>query len=279
MSDSIDPEFKSCTIRVLPDDEQVPAAARAIAHNPANAPSVQMLEKGAPGTVIEPQHLALLTASYWGPAGVRLTVSFLEKPGADPPSAELRARILSHMNAWGAYSNVHFTETASGGQVRITRTMGPPGYWSYLGTDVLSIPLDQPTMKFEGFTMETPDSEFHRVVRHEAGHTLGFPHEHATSGIVSRIDPDRAYKYFSMTQGWDRREVDQQVLTPLEKSALIATDESDPLSIMCYALPGYIMRDRKAVLGGTDINATDGEFAGAIYPLALLGGNGNAQAV
>jgi len=52
------------------------------------------------------------------------------------------------------------------------------GYWSYLGTDILHIPKNRPTMCLENFSMDTLESEYKRVVRHETGHTLGFPHEH-----------------------------------------------------------------------------------------------------
>ena len=46
----------------------------------------------------------------------------------------------------------------------------------------------------------------------------------------------------------------------------MGTKESDPLSIMCYHLPGKIMKDGKAVTGGKDINANDFAFAKEIYP-------------
>ena len=59
---------------------------------------------------------------------------------------------------------------------RISR--GSEGYWSYLGTDIRLIPRNRPTMNLQGFTMNTSESEYKRVVRHETGHTLGFPHEH-----------------------------------------------------------------------------------------------------
>ena len=68
-------------------------------------------------------------------------------------------------------------EAESRAQVRIARTR-EDGYWSYLGTDILSIDASQQTMNLDSFSMNTPDSEFYRVVRHETGHTLGFPHEH-----------------------------------------------------------------------------------------------------
>ena len=115
------------------------------------------------------------------------------------------------------------------------------------------------------WTMNTPESEYRRVVRHEAGHTLGMPHEHMRKALVARIDPEKAYEYFLRTQGWDRRTVDQQVLTPLDEATLMFTP-ADQDSIMCYQLPGSITKDGLPISGGTDINATDAAFIGRIYP-------------
>ena len=52
---------------------------------------------------------------------------------------------------------------------RITRGAG--GYWSYLGTDILSIPkLIRLQMNLEGFSsMATPNPEFIRVVETRNG--------------------------------------------------------------------------------------------------------------
>jgi hypothetical protein len=120
-------------------------------------------------------------------------------------------------------------------------------------------------MNLQGFTMSTPESEYKRVIRHETGHTLGFPHEHMRKALVARIDPQRAYEYFLRTQGWDKQTVDQQVLTPLDERSLMSTP-ADQTSIMCYQLPGSITRDGKPIIGGIDINQTDSAFAGQIYP-------------
>ena len=68
------------------------------------------------------------------------------------------------MNAWGAYANVRFVEIASDGQVRIARTAGD-GRWSYLGTEILFTPTNEPTMNLDSFTMNTLDAEFFRVER------------------------------------------------------------------------------------------------------------------
>ena len=177
--------------------------------------------------------------------------------------ANLRARIISHMNAWTQTAGISFVETQGTGDVRISRGSG--GYWSYLGTDIRLIPRNRPTMNLQAFTMNTPESEYKRVVRHETGHTLGFPHEHMRKALVERIDPAKAYEYFRRTQGWDPRTVDQQVLTPLDERSIMSTP-ADQTSIMCYQLPGSITRDGKPILGGVDINQTDYAFAGGIYP-------------
>ncbi len=273
----------SCTIKALPGNDQIiRAAATAIEINPANAPAmdilaadpflqilrapvlgtaispIQILRGPVPGTAIKTR-IALLTSKYWGAEGVRLTVGFLDNPPAD-----LRSRILQHMNAWGQWSNVRFDLTTGSAQVRIARMQD--GYWSYLGTDILQIPANQPTMNLQGFTMETLDSEFYRVVRHETGHTLGFPHEHMRQEIINRIDQEKAITYFMATQGWTRTEVINQVLTPLAKSALLATAQADIHSIMCYWLPASIMKDGITVDGGADIDSQDAQFASMMYP-------------
>ena len=248
----------TCSIKMLPEDQWIAAAATAVRVNPANQPSAHQFAM-ATGTVLPPAHLALMTAKRWPSTGVHLTVGFIETV-----DAALRARILSHMNAWGSYCNASFSETTTNPQVRIS--LVGSGYWSYLGTDVLHIPAGQPTMNLQGFSMTTAESEYHRVVRHETGHTLGFPHEHMRSEIVSNIDPAKAKAYFLANDGWDAATTTAQVLTPLDNSALLATAHADPTSIMCYWLPASIMKTGVAVTGGGDIDAQDQAFAGLVYP-------------
>ncbi|KIL98201.1 hypothetical protein CCC_01262 [Paramagnetospirillum magnetotacticum MS-1] len=250
----------TCTIKTVDPSLLVAAAARAVAINPANAPSRHLMAMAPDDVVLPPEHLAVLTNKYWGKNGVTLTVGFLDNPPAD-----LRARILAHMNAWGTYANTHFAESNVDPQVRISRTAGD-GYWSYLGTDVLTIGADKATMNLDSFTMNTRDSEFYRVVRHETGHTLGFPHEHRRKEIVDQIDFEKAVAYFMASQGWTREKVISQVLTPLQDADLNATADADRTSIMCYWLPGSIMKNGEPVVGGVDIDKVDADFAASIYP-------------
>lgn len=250
----------SCIPKVLPARLLIKAAETARNFNPVNAPGVTaFVNAGEDFQAVEPAaRIAVATTKYWGARPRTLTVSFMETTPAD-----LRTRIISHMNAWTKTGGVSFTWTSGTGQVRISR--GGGGYYSYLGTDVLHIPTNRQTMNLQGFTMNTPETEYKRVIRHETGHTLGCPHEHMRRSLVARIDPEKAYEYFLRTQGWDKGMVDAQVLTSLNEASLMATPP-DQTSIMCYQLPGSITRDGRPITGGLDINATDYAFIGKIYP-------------
>lgn len=253
-----------CRPKSLPIDKLAAAARRAIEINPDNEAEQRRVARTPIGRRGGPRRIAVVIARKWPKKGVRLSVSFMD----NPPRA-LRSRILLHMNAWGEAANVLFSETEGTGQVRIARLDSPvdmAGYWSYVGTEILEAEDDEPTMNLEGFTTRTSDAEFRRVVRHEAGHTLGFDHEHMRSDIVKRIDRAKAIAYFDRTEGWTEEEVDEQVLTPLPKKSIMGTADADPLSIMCYQLPASIMKDRKAVKGGDDINPKDFAFAAMLYP-------------
>ena len=257
-NDDAQHEVIPCTVKALPDSLKRDGMRTALAINPLNGINKQMVHTDDPNHPIA-SHLTVGVAKMWDASPRTLLVSFL-----DDASIELQDRIISHMNAWTKTCCIDF-KRAEGtvGQVRIS--FGNSGYWSYLGTDILHIDENEPTMNLQGFSMDTPESEYKRVVRHETGHTLGFEHEHMRRELVKRIDPKLAYPYFLRNQGWSKTEVDQQVLTPLDQATIMGTP-ADETSIMCYQLPGSIMIDGKGIPGGTDINATDYAFAGSLYP-------------
>jgi hypothetical protein len=252
-------EFPSCVPKALPERLTIQAAKTAVQINAVNGPAFGPLVGAAMDLdVMNPLMISVLVSKYWGPRPRQLTVSFME---STPP--DLRSKILSHMNEWAKHGCISFVWTQGVGEVRISR--GGGGYWSYIGTDILHIPQDRQTMNLQNFTMDTPDSEYRRVIRHETGHTLGFPHEHMRRELVARIDRNKAYDYFLRTQGWNPAMVDAQVLTPLDQQSIFGTPP-DQTSIMCYQLPGEITRDGHPIIGGTDINRTDADFAARIYP-------------
>lgn len=252
---------RTCTTRLLPPQQRAAAAIHAVrtyAKNlPSGADAGDLLSDAA-------DRLAVVVNKWWGPS-VDLTVGFL-----DNPSRELRDKILLHLNAWSRDAAVRFHEVGTDPTIRIARLSdddlpGFGGYWSYVGTDIDTIPADEPTMNFEGFTAAESDSEFHRVVRHEAGHSLGFPHEHMRQELVQRLDREKVIAAFMTAQGWTKQEVIDQVLTPLEESSLFGTAAADQTSIMCYQIAGTLTLDGKPITGGTDINEADHRFAARVY--------------
>lgn len=264
------PDQMACSPKSLPDDVKVVAAATAVDVNPSNRPRLERVIKlielflgmRSEEVVLTPLHIALVTAKKWPASGVRLSVSFMEFIAED-----LKARILSYMNVWGAYCNASFAWTAGQGQVRISRGQG--GYWSYIGTDILHIPLNQQTMNLQAITMQTSSEECMRVIVHEVGHTLAAPHEHMRRELVSRLDPARTIAYFGRTQGWSPSMVRQQVLTPLEESSLLGTEHADEESIMCYQISGECTVDGRPIIGGVQLSEADKVFIGKMYPLPV----------
>ena len=245
---------EGCVIKALPAGQEVRAAHNAYDINPANYPRV---DKGT----FTPQELAVLSTKFWGAGGVALGVSFL-----DSPSAGVRDRILDHMNAWGETANMVFRWSFSGGEVRIDR--GSDGYWSYLGTDILLMPKNAATMNLQGITLTTPEEECRRSIRHETGHTAGFPHEHLRRALISRLDESKTENYYAQHYGWSALMTRQNVLTPIEERAIIATPAADETSIMTYPIAGECTRNGQPIKGGLDINNTDRWFAGQLYPKA-----------
>ena len=170
-----------CRPKSLPLDKLVAAERRAVEVNPENVSERRMVARSPVGRRGGPRRIAVVIARKWPATGVRLSVSFL-----DNPSVALRSRILKHMNAWGEHANVLFSETEGVGEVRIARLDSPPdmaGYWSYVGTEILDAEENEPTLNLEGFTMRTSEAEFRRLVRHEAGHTLGLDHSAVGSAV------------------------------------------------------------------------------------------------
>lgn len=253
--------LKTCTLRHLPKEQRVAAAVHAVTTYAKNLPAgVSIDDLGN----VDSDRLAIVVNKWWGPS-VDLTVGFL-----DNPCRELRDKILLHMNAWARDASVRFHEVKTDPKVRISRLTdtdlpGFGGYWSYEGTDIDQIADDEPTMNLEGFASATPDSEFRRVVRHEAGHTLGFPHEHLRQELVARLDRKKVIAAYMATQGWTEQDVIDQVLTPLEESSIFGT-ATDETSIMCYQIDGDLTLDGTPILGGIDINKTDQGFASLVYP-------------
>lgn len=241
----------TCTEVFLPEEQLFEAATNAIGIFPANAPMGE----------IQPRRIAVLASKFWGARANDLTIGFLEQT-----SQQMRTMVLAFANMWGEFAKVKFRWTQTSPIIRIS--FGRGGYWSYLGTDCLSIPANKQTMNLEGFTTRSPVSEWHRVVKHECGHALGCPHEQQREQILALLDERKTIDYFGRTQGWSEQEVRQQILTPLEARSLMqgSSPNADQASIMCYQFPGSITKSGQPIPGGHDFSPTDREYFAKLYP-------------
>jgi hypothetical protein len=245
-----------CTPVALPPERQWDAYLTAARINPANAP---MFAASADSPILSPLQIAAIATKRWT-AGTTITVGWL-----DGPDAATRRLILSHMKVWSEFANINVEETSVDPMVRVARAPAD-GYWSYLGTDILSIPRGRATMNLAGFTSRTPDSEYRRVVRHEFGHTLGSPHEQQRAAIIRRLVPAACYRRFGASPNfWPKAIVDQNILTPQDESKLVGSDPEEQ-SIMCYQFDAELTINGIPILGGTDLTELDKATIAKIYP-------------
>jgi hypothetical protein len=257
-----DPEFVCCATKPLPPELHLDAAWQAALLRPENAPDLIRLAYEHPSTETLPsQSLTMLRTKFW-PNGANLTVAFR---GGNPAT---NGRVLQFANIWSQFANVSFVAWIPGQPPDIVVGYDQPGYWSLLGTDsAIYGRSGQTTLNLQGFDSgRMPDSEWYRVVCHEFGHALGAVHEQMRREVVERIDPEACIAYFGRTQGWDRATVIAQILTPVEDSPAYLASPVDEVSIMEYALPKEIMRDKRPVVGGTQINSRDAALVGKAYP-------------
>jgi hypothetical protein len=154
-----------CIPKSLPPHLQFEAAWRSVLANADNLPRLaagHLVMAEAPQI---PGEMAIARGKYW-PNGSKVAVEFWGG------STEVQDRVMAHANAWSAYANLDFLAVNRGrGQIRVS--FDQPGYWSYIGTDCLSVSPGEPTLNLQGFDqLNMPESEWHRVVRHEVGHCL-----------------------------------------------------------------------------------------------------------
>jgi len=234
------------------------AAEIAVDETLENKPDLEVFR--APGTHSRDLREAgvLLTARKWA-ASRAIKISFIDGEGS------VIDRVKKQAEAWLDYINLKFEWSDSNGEIRIT--FKDEGSWSYIGTSSLSIPAGEATMCFGWLTPTESETEYSRVVKHEFGHALGFPHEHSHPQAGIPWDVPRVYEYYQRTQGWTKEDVDSQVFARYSESQT-QFSEYDPKSIMHYPVPNELTIGDWEVGWNVDFSEGDKKFASWQYPKA-----------
>lgn len=254
--------IKTCIDVNLPTAEQQErAAALAIEERADNAPAISRgsLPLGM-GTSLPGPSIAALTGKLWKPGRV-LKVKFLD---GDPVVQE---KLQPFAHEWEKYANIKF-EFGQDPKAEIRISFKQTGSWSYLGTDALGIPLNQPTMNFGWLTKSTALEEYSRVVIHEFGHALACIHEHQNPSTNIPWDKEKVYKYYQgPPNNWTRMQVDINLFTRYAKDDT-QFSEFDKESIMLYPIPNDFTIGDFEVGWNKVLSAVDKQYIGTLYPKA-----------
>lgn len=240
-----------CMERKLSDDQKIKAARLAIMENPENG------NESANSGNIENLEMALEVGKKWRNGRI-LRVRFLDGVPF------VHEKVKNYANQWSRFANIKFVfGNDSDAEVRIS--FKHEGYWSYVGTDNLTIAKNEATMNFEGFNEQTEESEFSRVVLHEFGHLIGVSHEQSSPAANIPWDIPAVYEHYRV-RGWSKQDVDHNVLAKMPFQGT-SFSRYDPLSIMQYPVPNELTIGDFEIGWNTTLSELDKQFIGRMYPL------------
>lgn len=251
------PNVKICIDQssILPNHLRIRAARLAIEENSSNIP----FSRPFSGFGIEPPSplsLALITGKKWK-NGRSLSVYFMD----GHPSVQ--AKVEEFSRKWAPHANIklNFVEDPNA-DIRIS--FAQEGSWSYLGTDNLAIPKNQPTMNYGWFNPGTSDEEFERTTVHEFGHCLGCIHEHQHPAAGINWNKEAVYDTME-DAGWTREQVDHNLFRKYDRD-LTNFGEYDRHSIMHYSIPNAWTLDDFEIGWNTQLSEKDKAFIKTCYP-------------
>lgn len=232
-----------------PNDEQASYYA-AITANPDNE------RKAAPGG--RHKRSVGIWSRFWGNGQV-LNITFTNEL---PPG--LKDRIERLIRQWEPSTNLTFTfDDNEPGHIRIT-THGQYNE-SFIGTDALLVPLDQPTLSL-GTVPEHP--HFDAAVFHEFGHALGLEHEHQHPKADIPWDKPEVYAFYKANYLWTEEEIDKNLLNKLPIDDVLH-GPYDRDSIMHYKIANELTLGDWEVGDNLRISKLDRRNMRRAYPKAM----------
>jgi hypothetical protein len=122
-------------------------------------------------------------------------------------------------------------------------------------------------MNYGWLQPNTSDTEYHRVVLHEFGHSLGCIHEHQNPSATIPWNREKVYKtYGGSPNFWSRQQVDVNLFQKYGADQTQFT-EFDTHSIMLYPITKDLTDGTFEVGWNTELSDPDKAFIRAMYPL------------
>ena len=136
--------------------------------------------------------------------------------------------------------------------------------WSLVGTDSKHFSAKQ-----QGASMNLGWFDVGTYI-HEFGHAIGMIHEHqndSQGGDAGGIkwNKPRLYSYMESTQGWDKEQVDINVIGKY-KSEQLNGSKFDPLSVMLYFFPAKLTTNNRGTRQNFSLSGIDTQWISKIYP-------------
>ena len=179
--------------------------------------------------------------------GSTLTVSFMGGTAQD------HEQVKRYVKQWATYANINFVFKEAGAKTHVRIAFDSlRGNWSFLGTDNLNVPPEQPTMNIG--SVDEPS------VLHEFGHLLGLLHEHQNPKANIEWNWERMRK----ESGWDKATLDFNV-RPYKPADYVIPKPFDPYSVMLFTFPaewtnGIVLNQ------GQSLSTTDKAYIARLYP-------------
>jgi hypothetical protein len=237
--------------------------------NDLTANKKELLEKiqTRPELVVRFQEFQLLlemaaqTRKLWKP-GETLKIYFFG--GQDTRTH----RVTDYAKIWSKHCSIKFQPTMIIEEAQIRVGFQAPSSWSYIGTDALGVPKNEPTINFGWLDEKLPEPDYKQVVLHEFGHVLGLIHEHQSPIAKINWNKPYVYWYFWQHHNWTQAEVDRNIFHEFEKKS---TQHStlDKESIMGYYIPSKFTEDGQEFSQNYVLSKIDEEYIGKLYPELL----------
>ena len=196
----------------------------------------------------------------WQP-GADLRVSFLNG------SARQKNLVQRFAFIWSAYANINFQfGNHKDGEIRVAFNVND-GSWSYVGTDALTVPVNNQTLNFGWLHNKIQDTEAEPIILREFGHALGLMNEHQNPYAKIPWNKEAVYKSFTNPpNNWTRKVVDANVFVTWNKNIYPIQKPFDPESIMFFRFPPEFTSGKIIAPAEEGLSQGDKSFISLLYP-------------